>query len=76
MESFEQVAKVFYQARGYVVTSNVKFPVRRQTRKAAYAEFQEHGYEINLVGARAESLMLASLSEVLPRLERRPPAGV
>lgn len=65
MESFEQVAKVFFEARGYVVTSNVKFPVRKQTRKAAYAEFQEHGYEIDLVGARAGSLVLASVKSYL-----------
>lgn len=61
VESFEQVAKVFYEARGYVVTSNVKFPVRKRTRRVAYAEFQEHGYEIDLVGARARSLVLASV---------------
>ena len=65
MESFEQVAKVFYESRGYVVTSNVKFPVRKQTQKAAYAEFQEHGYEIDLVGARARSLVLASVKSYL-----------
>lgn len=65
MESFEQVAKVFYEARGYVVTSNVKFPVRKQTRKATYTENQKHGYEIDLVGARAGSLVLASVKSYL-----------
>jgi len=34
MEAFEHVVKVFLEAKGYVVTSNVKFPVRRKTKKA------------------------------------------
>lgn len=65
LESFGQVAKVFYEGRGYVVTSNVKFPVLKQTKRAAYAEFQEHGYEIDLVAARAQSLVLASVKSYL-----------
>jgi len=33
MEAFEHVVKVFLEAKDYVVTSNVKFPVRRKTKK-------------------------------------------
>ena len=43
----------------------VKFFVRRETRKAAYDEFQEHGYEVDLVGARADRLVLASVKSYL-----------
>jgi len=39
----------------------VKFPVERQTRKAAYTEHQTHGYEVDLVGARANRLVLATV---------------
>ena len=65
MESFEQVVKVFDEARGYVVTSNVKFAVQKQTKKAAFPEFQKHGYEIGLVGASSGSLLLASVKSYL-----------
>lgn len=61
MESFEQLCKVALEAEGFVVTGNVKFFARRQTKKAAYDEFQEHGYEVDLVGARADRLVLASV---------------
>lgn len=53
--------KVFWEGRGYVVTTNVKFPVRRMTRKAAYDEYQRHGYEVDIVAARANRLVLASV---------------
>lgn len=61
MESFEQVCRVALQAAGYVVTGNVKVMVRRRTRKAVREESQEHGYEIDLVGARAGKLVLAEV---------------
>ena len=61
MESFEHVCRVALETEGFVVTTNVKFYVRRRTRKAAYAEYQEHGYEIDLVGARGDALILAEV---------------
>lgn len=61
MESFEHVCKVALEAEGFVVTTNVKFPVTRQTRKASRVEFQTHGYEVDLVGARTDELVLASV---------------
>jgi hypothetical protein len=60
MEAFEHVAKVFLETQGYAVSTNVKFRVRRRTRKQAYEEFQEHGYEVDLVAARADELLLGS----------------
>lgn len=65
MESFEQVCKVVLESEGYVVTGNVKFFVRRQTRKATYNEFQTHGYEIDLVGAKCERLILGEVKSYL-----------
>lgn len=61
MEGFEHVVKVALEAEQFIVAGNLKFPVKRQTRKAAYEEMQEHGYEIDLVGARADKLVLASV---------------
>lgn len=61
MESFEHLCKVALEAEGFVVTGNVKFPVRRQTKKVAYTEFQEHGYEVDLIGARGDQLVLAEV---------------
>ena len=53
MEAFEHVAKVFLESKGYAVSTNVKFPIRRRTKKQAYEEYQEHGYEVDLVPLRA-----------------------
>ncbi len=65
MESFEHLCKVALESEGFVVTGNVKFFVRRQTRKAAYEEFQEHGYEVDLVAARARRLVLGEVKSYL-----------
>jgi hypothetical protein len=61
VESFEHVCKVALEAEGFVVTTNVKFPVTRRTKKASRVEFQTHGYEVDLVGARTDELVLASV---------------
>lgn len=61
MEAYESVVAIALEADDLVVSAAVKFPVRRQTRKAAYPEFQEHGYEVDLVGARRDQLVLASV---------------
>lgn len=59
MEAFEHIAKVYLESFGYVVTGGVKFPIRRSTKKPG--ESQTHGYEVDLVGARSGSLVLASV---------------
>jgi len=56
MESFEQFVAVAMEAEGLIVSEAVKFPVRRQTRKVLHDEVQTHGYEVDLVGARADRL--------------------
>ncbi|MGN6557059.1 MAG: hypothetical protein ACTHLH_03505 [Solirubrobacterales bacterium] len=61
MESFEQVCRVALEAEGYAVSGNVKFFVRRKTKKESREEFQTHGYEVDLVGAKAGSLVLAEV---------------
>jgi hypothetical protein len=61
MESFEHLCKVALEAEHFVVTGNVKFFVRRKTRKKGHPEYQEHGYEIDLVGARGDQLILAEV---------------
>lgn len=61
MEAFESFVAVALEVEGLVVSSAVKFPVRLQTRKATYDEVQTHGYEVDLVGARADRLVLATV---------------
>jgi hypothetical protein len=61
VEAFEQFVALAMEAEGFVVSEALKFPVRRQTKKTAYPEFQLHGYEVDLVGARADRLVLASV---------------
>lgn len=60
MEGFEHVCKVALESENFVVASNLKFPVARQTRKLT-REVQTHGYEVDLVGARNGCLVLASV---------------
>ena len=61
MEAFEQFVKVAMEAEGLVVTAGVKFPVTRKTKKLSHDEFQTHGYEVDLVGARGDELVLATV---------------
>jgi hypothetical protein len=65
MESFEQFVAVAMEAEGLIVSEAVKFPVRRQTRKVLHDEVQTHGYEVDLVGARADRLVLATVKSFL-----------
>lgn len=50
-----------WEAEGLVVSEAIKFPVRLQTRRKDHVEIQTHGYEVDLVGARAAELVLASV---------------
>jgi hypothetical protein len=61
VEAFEQFVAVAMQAEGLVVSSSVKFRVARQVKKVARVEVQEHGYEVDLVGARSDRLVLATV---------------
>jgi hypothetical protein len=61
VEAFESVVAVALEADDFVVSGGVKFRVKLPTRKAAYTEEQTHGYEVDLVGARADRLVLASV---------------
>jgi hypothetical protein len=65
MESFEQFMAVALETEGLIVSEAVKFPVQRQTRKAMHQEVQTHGYEVDLVGARADRLVLATVKSFL-----------
>jgi len=60
MEAFEQFVAVALEEEGLVVSSGIKFPVKRRTRKST-GEIQTHGYEVDLVGARSDMLVLASV---------------
>ncbi|WP_157532560.1 hypothetical protein [Microbacterium oleivorans] len=43
------------------MSSALKFNVRRRTRKQAYDEYRTHGFEVDLVGARRDKLILATV---------------
>ena len=61
MEAFEQFVALAMESEGLVVSSALKFNVRRKTRKQAYDEYQTHGFEVDLVGARRDKLVLATV---------------
>ena len=64
MEAFESFVAVALEAEDFVVSSGVKFRVQRRTKKAAYEEWQEHGYEVDLVGARAKRLSTSNTATI------------
>ena len=61
MEAFESFVAIALEQEGFVVSEAVKFPVTRKTRKVERAEIQTHGYEVDVVGARADRLVLATV---------------
>lgn len=61
MEAYESFAALAMETEGLVVSEAIKFPVKRQTGKVDYAEFQTHGFEVDLVGARRDKLVLATV---------------
>ncbi len=61
MEAFESLVAVALEADGFVVSSGVKFPVKIQTGKTARDESQTHGFEGDLVAARANRLVLGTV---------------
>jgi hypothetical protein len=61
MEAFETFVALALEEDGFIVSPAVKFPVRRRVRKTSRPEFQEHGYEVDLVAARADRLVLATV---------------
>jgi hypothetical protein len=65
MEAFEHVVKVYLEGQGYIVTSNVKFHIRRRTKKAGREEYQTHGYEVDLVAARHGTMILGFVKSFL-----------
>jgi hypothetical protein len=65
MEAFESFVALALEDEGLVVSEAVKFPVRVPTRRRDHAEVQTHGFEVDLVGACAERLVLASVKSYL-----------
>jgi len=48
-----------------VVSEAVKFTVTRRTAKSAHSETQTHGFEVGLIGARGDRLVLATVKSFL-----------
>lgn len=65
MEAFESFVAVALEADGFIVSSGVKFPVTIRTAKTAWTEYQTHGFEVDLIAARQEKLVLATVKSFL-----------
>jgi hypothetical protein len=65
VEAFEQFVALFLEQQDFVVSSAVKFPFARRTRRTDHKEVQTHGYEVDLVGARGDRLILATVKSFL-----------
>jgi hypothetical protein len=57
VEAFESFVALALESEQFVVSEALKFPVAQQTTSG----LQTHGYEVDLVGARADRLVLASV---------------
>lgn len=57
MEAFESFVALALETEKLVVSEALKFPVTQQTTSGK----QTHGYEVDLVGARSDRLVLASV---------------
>ena len=57
MEAFESFVALAPETKGLVVSEALKFDIARQTTSGQ----QTHGYEVDLVGARHDLLVLASV---------------
>lgn len=64
MEAFESFVALALETEGLVVSEAVKFKLSLQTKKQGRVEIQEHGYEVDLVAARADKLVLASVKSL------------
>jgi hypothetical protein len=60
MEAFESFVALALEAEDFIVTGPEKFKVKMKT-KSAKETYQTHGYEVDLVAARADRLVLASV---------------
>lgn len=65
VEVFESFVALAMEHDGLVVSPAVKFDVTRQTAKASHKEMQTQGFEVDLVGARADLLVLATVKSYL-----------
>lgn len=65
VEAFESFVALVMEHEGLVVSPAVKFDVTRQTAKVSHMEMQTHGFEVDLVGARADLLVLATVKSYL-----------
>lgn len=61
MEGFENVVRLYMERRGFVVATNVKFKLAKKTKKQERDEVQTHGYEVDIVAARANQLLLGEV---------------
>jgi hypothetical protein len=61
MEAFESFVALSMQSEGLVVAGATKFKLKLQTRRQDRVEMQVHGYEVDLVGARKDKLVLATV---------------
>lgn len=61
MEAYEAFVAVALETELFVVSGPVKFPVSKTTAKLSHTESQTHGYEVDLVAARADRLVLATV---------------
>lgn len=61
MEAFENFVSIALASEGYVVGGPYKFPLTLKTNRASHDEYQTHGYEVDLIGASADRLVLATV---------------
>ncbi len=65
MDAFKSIVAMTLEDKGFVVSVAVKFPLRRRTRRPAHEEVQQPLRAVDLVGARHDRLVLATVRPYL-----------
>jgi hypothetical protein len=61
MEAFESFVSLVLEAEDFVIAGPIKFKIKTKTKKTIADEYQTHGYEVDLIAARADKLVLVSV---------------
>lgn len=61
MEAFESFVALALEAEDFVIAGPIKFKIKKLTKNTKAEVHQTHGYEVDLVAARADKLLLVSV---------------
>jgi hypothetical protein len=61
MEAFESFVALALEAEDFVISGPIKFKIKKKTKNTKLEVHASHGYEVDLIAARADKLVLVSV---------------